>query len=148
MIDERTLRDCIPLSERERPAYDLLCEARELLGRAYLEIKARSKSKEALQIYVDQVNSNPSRQSPKYWEGMYYLVETCRMAGDYQDAATYLYRAVAAIDENAVKTGVGTRKDFVELAAKLAKDIEASADAAAKKALAPTIQEILKKLGK
>lgn len=35
MITERTLRDCIPLSERERPAYDLLCEARELLGRAH-----------------------------------------------------------------------------------------------------------------
>jgi hypothetical protein len=38
MINERTLRDCIPYDERERPVYDLLSEARELLGRAHDKI--------------------------------------------------------------------------------------------------------------
>ncbi len=128
--------------------HPLQVQARELLARSYLETKARSKLKEALQIYVDQVNTFPSRQSPKHWEGMYYLIETNRLAGDYQSATGYLYRAVAVIDENVLKTGVGTRKDFVDLAARLAKDVEASADAAAKKSLMPTIQDILKKLGK
>lgn len=133
----------------KRPVrHTLQTQARELLGRAYLEIKAQSKAKEAIRIFVEQVNSNPSRQSPKYWEGMYYLIEACRMASDYQNAVAYLYRAVAAIEENPVKSGVGTRKDFADLAVGLAKDIEASTDVAAKRALQPTIQEILKKLGK
>jgi hypothetical protein len=38
LITDRTIRDSIPYDERERPAYDLLCEARELLGRAHDKI--------------------------------------------------------------------------------------------------------------
>lgn len=34
-MTERVIRDSVPYDERERPVYDLLCEARELLGRAH-----------------------------------------------------------------------------------------------------------------
>lgn len=128
--------------------YPIHVQAREALGRAYIETKAKSKAKEAVQIYVDQVNANPNRQSPKHWEGMFYLIEASRMGGEYDNAIRYLFRAATVMEDNPVKAGVGTKKDFVDLAARLGKEIETSADPSARKRLLDSLQEILKKLGR
>ncbi|HUT36189.1 MAG TPA: hypothetical protein VNE39_22060 [Planctomycetota bacterium] len=123
-------------------------QGREFLGRAYIETNARAKLRDAKLIYAEQVKSHPKRESPKYWEGMYFLCEATRMEGDLEEVTKYLYRVTMVIGENTVATGKGTVKDFLDLATKVNQDVQALTDAARKKSLLPTLDAVLKKLGK
>lgn len=133
----------------KHPSRDLIqIQVREWLGRAYLETNAKSKLKDAQLFYADQVRMYPKPDHVKHWEGLYYLCEATRMIGDYEEVQKYLFRASLVIGQNPVTTSKGTRQDFVALAAKLRKEIEALTDAARRKTLLPTMDLIDKNLSK
>jgi hypothetical protein len=124
--------------------YSLQIQAREWLGRAYIE--AKTKIKEAKAIFAEQVKSYSKRESPKYWEGMRLLCEATRLEPDLEEVVKYLFVVSEAIDSDPVKTGRGSPKDFLDLALQVQREVAALTDAALKAKLLATLDGVIKKL--
>jgi len=128
--------------------HPIQAQAREWLGRAYIQTNARSKFKDAQSFFADQLRLYPKFDSPKAWRSMYLLCMAFRLDGRYEDAVKCLFRAAAVIDRNPIASGEASRKDFLAEAARLRKAIEALPDPKRRNGLLPSMDTIERNLGK
>jgi hypothetical protein len=115
-------------------------EVKEKLAFCYLEANAAKKYNRALEAYVALMRLYPDG-SPQQWNALYYVCETARRLGQYEDVVTQTVRAIErGIPDKA------TKSRFRDLAVRLSGDVEKLPESKRKTDLQRIAKEIIEKL--
>jgi len=126
-------------------------EVRKWLARSYLESAARTKYKVAERIYSEDLRIY-QRNVPEYWDILYWLCETYRREGLYEEILKQIDRAIITtakqMGNRVVKEGKGTSRDFRDLLLRMRRDVGRITDATRRARLSPLVERVLGQLSK
>jgi len=124
-------------------------EIRRWLARAYLLGVARSKYPVATTICAEDLRLY-DRSKAEYWDLLYWLCESLRRQGKFEQVIRFVSRPVAAtggkMGDGIVEDQKGASRDFRDLLVKLRSDINALTDTKRKNQLMPFVEQYLKQL--
>jgi len=125
-------------------------EIRHWLARSYLLAMARSKYPIAATICAEDLRLY-DRSKAEYWDLLYWLCESLRRQGKFEQVIRFVSRPVTAtggkMGDGIVEDQKGSSRDFRDLLLKLRDDINALSDTKRKNQLAPFVEQYLKQIG-